>query len=327
MRWLSLPLWVWRNCRTACPRGRASTLGCRDPSQKANPAAIGLAQCRMSLTLLGAGRARHLVPLKSAMAGVRPMLAVCHSKLVARRSAPIGSERANKLAVGHAMWIDELAGKSWASLWSGYVVCGGTCPGIRKITGACPACGAAPFDTSPSVVVIDGREMLIHPTFAGAEGRYEDYIYLQMLEREWVRPVVEFERFSHFLNAETPSARAALVLLFWGYFETRIERLLRSAMRALPQRVLDDALKRYSGIGSRLYDLYKIFFGTNYFDDLRAQGFSAVADLLKDIHERRNNFSHGQPQAINDDIVDALVENLKIEHEAWIAVYNSRVRS
>jgi hypothetical protein len=176
-------------------------------------------------------------------------------------------------------------------------------------------------------MTINGEEMVIHPAFAGAEGRYEDYIYLQMLQREWERPTAEFERFSHFADSERPSARAALVLLFWGYFETRIERLHRTAMRALPQRVLDDELRRYSGIGSRLYDLYKIFFGTNYFDDLRAQGFPSVAELLKDIHERRNEFTHGRPQAINDATVNALVENLKAEHEAWIAVYNSRVRS
>jgi hypothetical protein len=225
------------------------------------------------------------------------------------------------------MWFDELPGKSWPSLWSGYVVCGGDCPGIRKIDASCPACGAEPFDTSPEIMTINGEEMVIHRAFAGAEGRYEDYIYLQMLQREWERPVAEFERFSHFDDAERPSARAALVLLFWGYFETRIERLHRTAMRTLPQRVLDDELRRYSGIGSRLYDLYKIFFETNYFDDLRAQGFVTVADLLKNIHECRNEFTHGKPQAINDAMVNALVENLKAEHDAWIAVYNSRVGS
>jgi len=66
--------------------------------------------------------------------------------------------------------------------------------------------------------------------------------------------------------------------------------------------------------------------GTTYFDELRALGFAAVADLLKEIHERRNAFAHGKPQAINDVTVNALVENLKNEHEAWIAVYNTRVR-
>ncbi|WP_407114747.1 hypothetical protein [Bradyrhizobium sp. LMG 9283] len=168
--------------------------------------------------------------------------------------------------------------------------------------------------------------MILPATFAGAEGRYEDYIYLQMLQREWERPVVEFQTFAHVGDAERPSARAALALLFWGYFETRIERLHRTAMRNLPQRVLDDTLRRYSGIGQRLYELYKIFHGTNYFDDLRAHGFLAVAELLHDIHRRRNEFTHGKPQAINDATVNALVANLKAEHEAWIAVYNSRVK-
>ena len=226
------------------------------------------------------------------------------------------------------MWCDELPGNSWASLWSGLVLCGGDCPGIRRINASCPACGGEPFDTSPQTIIVNGKKMVIPAAaFGGAEGRYEDYIYLQMLQREWERPVTEFERFSHFADTERPSAQAALVLLFWGYFETRIERLHRTAMRKLPQRVLDNQLRRYSGIGSRLYDLYKIFFGTNYFDDLRVQGFAVVADLLNDIHQRRNEFSHGKPQAINDATVKALVENLKAAHEAWIAIFNSRVRS
>jgi hypothetical protein len=223
------------------------------------------------------------------------------------------------------MWYDGLPGNSWSSLWSGYVRCGRECHGIRKIDVCCPACGSAPLDTSPQTVIIDGREFTMPAAFMGAEGRYEDYIYLQMLQREWERPVAEFQTFAHFADAERPSARAALVLLFWGYFETRIERLHRTAMRKLPQRVLDDQLRRYSGVGSRLNDLYKIFFGTNYFDDLRGHGFAAVADLLNDIHKRRNEFSHGKPQAISEAVVNALVENLKAEHEAWITVYNSRV--
>jgi hypothetical protein len=53
--------------------------------------------------------------------------------------------------------------------------------------------------------------------------------------------------------------------------------------------------------------------------------FPAVADLLNDIHQRRNEFSHGKPQAISEAIVIALVENLKDEHEAWITVFNSLV--
>lgn len=224
------------------------------------------------------------------------------------------------------MWYDILQpDDTWASLWHGYVLCGGLCSGIRRIEVSCPARGAGPMDTSPTTHTINGQRMTLAATFMGAEGRYEDYVYLQMLQREWQRPIVEFEGFSHFPDDDRPSSRAAFVLLFWGYFETRIERLLRTAMRTLPQRVLDDALRRYSGVGSRVYDLYKIFFDTNYFDDLHAQGYSTIAKLLKDIHIRRNDFAHGRPQAINDATVTALAENLKWEHEAWIAVYNNRI--
>jgi hypothetical protein len=169
--------------------------------------------------------------------------------------------------------------------------------------------------------------MSFSPAFMGAEGRYEDYIYLQMLQREWERPAMEFEHFAHVQDPDRPSARAALVLLFWGYFETRIERLHRAGMRSLPPRILENQLKRYSGIGSRLFELYKILFDTNYFDDLSAHGFEGVAELLRDIHQRRNAFIHGAPHNINDATVRALVECLRDEHEAWITVFNSRVRS
>lgn len=225
------------------------------------------------------------------------------------------------------MWYDNLQpGDTWASLWHGYVLCGGGgCLGIRRIEASCPACGAGPMDTSPITHTINGRQMTLAATFMGAEGRYEDYVYLQMLQREWQRPIVEFEGFSHFPDDDRPSSRAAFVLLFWGYFETRIERLLRTAMRTLPERLLEDTLRRYSGVGSRVYDLYKIFFDTNYFDDVHAQGYPTIAKLLKDVHKRRNEFAHGRPQAINDATVTALAQHLKSEHEAWIAVYNNRI--
>jgi hypothetical protein len=50
-------------------------------------------------------------------------------------------------------------------------------------------------------------------------------------------------------------------------------------------------------------------------------------NLHLSLHERRNEFTHGKPQAIDNVMVNALIENLKAEHDAWIAVYNRRVRS
>ena len=84
--------------------------------------------------------------------------------------------------------------------------------------------------------------------YAGAEGKYEDYMYLDLLEREWRRPVPIANERGAIGPARHPSPRAAIVVQFWSYFETRIERLLRAGMRNLPPRVTEDLMARYSVI-------------------------------------------------------------------------------
>jgi hypothetical protein len=42
------------------------------------------------------------------------------------------------------------------------------------------------------------------------------------------------------------------------------------------------------------------------------------------MQERRNPFAHGDPRVIDDALVASVVDNLKREHEAWIAAYNRR---
>lgn len=222
-------------------------------------------------------------------------------------------------------WHEHLApGRSWASLWSDYILCG-KCRGIRRPERNCPACGdPLPPGLSVKATLPDGREVELSRTFMGAEGRAEDYLYLEMLQREWERPAPDFDRFKSRPPHERPSARVALVLLFWSYFETRIERLLSHAMQDLPAPVRKDMLDRYSGIGARLYRLYRVMFGGSYFDDLSEMGFPGIATLLDDLHKRRNDFSHGNPAAINEATVISLVDSLKAEHEAWITVFNRR---
>lgn len=239
-----------------------------------------------------------------------------------------GTERARTVRTSYTvipMWFDDLGpGKTWASLWSGYTLCG-SCSGIRTVHDPCAGCGSpriALEGPSFRVEIIDGREIRVPAAiFAGAEGRYEDWVYLQVMEREWKRPVTEDERVS---VPGHPSPRAAIVLLFWTYFETRIGRLLRQSIHGVPSALIDDTMKRYSRIGARLHHLYRVLFGTTYFDDLTQLGFSDVASFLREVHTKRNHFAHGTPSAITDDLVSAVVERLKREHEAWIAVFNKR---
>jgi hypothetical protein len=224
------------------------------------------------------------------------------------------------------MWYDELEpGKPWSALWHGYILCG--CGAIRSLQGACPICGGVlTARAALTVRTDDGREFTVPADiYAGAEGRYEDYMYLEMLEREWKRPVTDADRIRAFNSARQPSPRAAIVVQFWSYFETRIERLLRAGMRNLPSRVTEDLLTRYSAIGARLERLYGILFDATYGGDLNELGFGTVSQHLARVQDRRNSFAHGNPHAINDELVTAVVENLKLEHEAWIAVFNQRL--
>lgn len=221
------------------------------------------------------------------------------------------------------MWYDDLEpGRSWSALWSGYILC--KCGGIRRTEGACPVCGRDVAEVAATTIMREnGHEMTTH-TFMGAEGRYEDYMYLKLMEREWKRPVTDADRVAEFDAASEPSPRAGIVVQFWSYFETRIERLLRAGMRNLPPRVTEDLLMRYSFIGQRLDRLYRILFDATYRGDLNELGFAPVAQHLALVQERRNDFTHGDPHAIDDALVAAVIENLKTEHEAWVAVFNYR---
>ena len=145
-----------------------------------------------------------------------------------------------------------------------------------------------------------------------------------MLEREWKRPVTDADRIPGFQHSPHPSPRSAIVILFWSYFETRIERLLQAAMFDVPQSLAEDTLQRYSAIGARLDRLYRVLFATTYWADLIELGYSDVSTHLQEVQRSRNAFAHGEPAAISDALVASVVDNLKREHEGWVAVYNRR---
>ncbi len=223
------------------------------------------------------------------------------------------------------MWSDSLPeGWHWSSLWYSYIRCP-TCPGIRKYEESCPACGKPmPAPQQRTILLPDGKPQSVAEVYAGGEGGYEDYAYLDIIEQEWKRDVSSGPDFSAIAASHRPSQRAVLAIVFWAYFEARIERLLRSAMRDLPERVTADLLQRYGSIGARLDRLYRLLFSCTYWNDLETLGFGKIAELLKRLQEQRNQFAHGRPEALDDTLIHDLVESLKDEHESWIAVFNLR---
>ena len=88
------------------------------------------------------------------------------------------------------------------------------------------------------------------------------------------------------------------MLVFWSYFETRIERLFRETGETVPEKVMD-----------HLY-----------------LGYGKVAVLLRRVQRCRNRFTHDHPEAIDDTLVEELMAGLKDEHEGWIAVFNARLQ-
>lgn len=223
------------------------------------------------------------------------------------------------------MWYDDLPPNySWSSLWYGHIIC--SCGAIRPLSGACPVCASLLENRPPEVMRLeDSREITVNAnTYMGAEGRIEDYMYLNMLEREWRRPLADASQ-DRIGSPGSASQRSAIVVLYWSYFETRFERLLRAGMRNLPLRVSDDLLGRYAAIGARMDRLYRVLFDTTFRADLAALGFEHVGQHLDRVQERRNAFAHGEPAAIDDALVAAVVKNVKAEHEAWIGVFNHRM--
>lgn len=220
------------------------------------------------------------------------------------------------------MWFDSLEpDRSWAALWHGYVRC--ICNGIRTYD-LCTRCNAV-LDVEPKKFVDDnGREFIVRPAMMGAEERFEDWVLLAMIEREWKRQD-SHAWLDSIPSGHRPSPRANVVLLFWTCFETRIGRLLRAALVHVPEALRDDWLERNSKITARMTQAYGVLFdGASYRSDLFELGFRDIWTLLDDVRRARNSFAHGSPEAIDETLVHRVVENLKREHESWIAVFNRR---
>lgn len=212
-------------------------------------------------------------------------------------------------------------GEAWTAVWRNYILC--HCGGIRTVSGQCSACGGPPYDLTPLVHrTPSGEEFTVGPAFMGAEGRYEDYELLSLIEQEWKRPPPI--QASHF--ASGMSARAAVVVLYWTYFETRMARLVQRGMADLPDLYRKRINDRSQNITTYMHDTYKQVYGVTYYDDLSSVGSEHIAGHLAQVQDSRNRFIHGEPRAVSDRVVERVVSRLYEEHEAWIDVFNLRLR-
>jgi len=203
--------------------------------------------------------------------------------------------------------------------WAGGLVrlthCG-ECNALYDLRDPCPVCGHV-IDLSPQRVKIDDVEVMLPATTQGAIP-WSAHVLLNQMRMEWRRPLLEQG------NAFGSSQRLVIVVLFWSLFEVLTDRFYEAALADLPGLLDKELLNRFSSIGSRLDRLHRAVWGTTFWDDLVTAGYPEAATHLKLVQERRNAFVHGDPEAINDALVDATMEHLLEVQLGWVAVFNKR---
>jgi len=208
----------------------------------------------------------------------------------------------------------------WWGAWRNRIRCA-SCRALVDLQAPCPMCGADYSDPPPTEIAVDGVMRIVPQAFQGALD-WSPYVMLKLMHRDWQRPLLEDNGAAP--GAPSPSPRVVVVLVFWTYFETLMDWYYEMAMSGLPKSVATDFLTRYASIGARLDRLHRILFEARYGDDLDQLGHNTVRVLLEKLQKHRNAFVHGNPEAIDDGLVEETVRMLPAFHEAWIDSYNLR---
>jgi hypothetical protein len=220
------------------------------------------------------------------------------------------------------MWADDPEkSKSWLGPWSGLVHCD-RCHTLMRGT-VCPKCGRD-YGTDARIVIqtIAGKVYEVPQLTLQGALSWTTHSLLALMKREWERPLLEMDQ--GLAAGRQPSQRMLIVVLFWTLFEHHMDRFYDAALAAIPASIRADLLRRYATIGSRMDRLYCLVFETTLEKDLAHLGHRGVYDHLVKVQKRRNEFIHGDSEAIDDALVRETVESLPAVQEAWLALYNHR---
>jgi hypothetical protein len=211
-----------------------------------------------------------------------------------------------------------------AKVWHGLITCS-HCGAICGTTSNCPVCDYDfRLDKSVPMKVKHGDRYIEVPMTASVGAiPWTTYCLLRMIEREYQRPNT-ISLFGELNKENQPSEKLAIVVLFWSLFENLMDKFFSDGLNHLPVQIKNDLLKRYSSVGSRFDRLYPIVFATNFKDDLTKVGGETVYEFVIEIQRIRNEFIHGNPEAVKDAIVQKTMDNLHSVQRAWIDLYNLR---
>jgi len=193
------------------------------------------------------------------------------------------------------------------------------CPECNALhtSSKCPICGHV-LDLTPHRITVDDVEHVIPAATQGAIP-WSTFVILQQIRLERERPLAAIDG-----AGGRPAQRLAIVILFWTLFEILMEGFFRAAFADLPGELADELLQRFPSIGGRLDRLYKRTWGMTFWADLEAGGFAEDAKHLRLVQERRNAFIHGDPEAIDDALVEATLARLETVQRGWIQLFNKR---
>lgn len=211
--------------------------------------------------------------------------------------------------------------QSWIEAWSGIVVCNNCSAIIDK--DRCSYCSYQHITGSATQIVnVNGKEVEVPITTRTGGMDYTTFSFLNLMEREWKRPAYK-PTFGNYNGHEIPE-RLLIVLLFWSLYENLLDKFFTDALVDVKESISKDLLKRYASVGSRMDQLYKMLFSTSFKDDITEIGYGHIYDHIKNVQNKRNQFMHGDANAIDDSLVKDTIEYLQESQKAWIALYNKR---
>jgi len=205
----------------------------------------------------------------------------------------------------------------WWGPWKDHIRC--RCGALANLNFACPVCHK---DFSIRHVEIDGEKVETPAVFPGAL-TWSHYAMLKMIYGDWARRSLGSHDIEALpLHGESP--RALVVLVFWTFFESLMDWFYETSMRQLPPPVREDLLTRYNSIGARMDRLHRVLFCCKYSADLESVGGGAIRFHLEHLQKSRNQFVHGNPEAISDDLVHETVRLFPEFCAVWIRSFNLR---
>lgn len=210
---------------------------------------------------------------------------------------------------------------SWLGPWWGLSHCG-KCHALMN-QNQCPICGDVPSTEQWMTVTIDGHDHKVPAACRAGALSWTAHSLLGIMRREWERQLLS-EELSSAQLAEHCSQKAMVVIVFWTLFEHLMDQSFHTALNKLPHGIKADLLRRHQSIGSRMDRLYTILFNTKIQADLDSLGHGGTYALLQKIQSRRNDFIHGNAEAIDDELVQETVARLNDVQAAWVALYNLR---